>query len=136
MNEVQVFLVQYFHALGRETMSLPVVLLPQHLVPRNGRRECTLVLFLNRHACLSVHKHTHAHAHVRTHTRRERSRLPHREQAVWRELQFPCWNLCLYIVCCSLSLSVSLSFSMSSSLSCFLSFTPTVCLPVHVSSIQ
>lgn len=87
----KVLLVQYFHALGVETVLLPVVLLPQHLVPRSGRMKCTLVFVLNRLALV--------YTHTFTEREREHSHLPHREQTVWRELQFLCWKLCLYVVC-------------------------------------
>lgn len=106
-----------YPCLGVETMLLPVYLLPQHLVPCNGSRGVHSDPCLKQ-TCLflSVHKHKHAHIHWE----KEHSHLPHREQAVWRELQLPCWNLSLYVVCCSLSpslfpppcLPLSLAFSL------------------------
>lgn len=64
------------------------------------------------------------HTHMSTYTQRVHSDLPHREQPVWRVLRFSCWNLCMYVVCCSLSFSLPHSLLQSPSLSLLVHFSP------------
>ncbi len=104
-------------------MSLPVVLLPQHLVPHDGRGECTLVLFLNRHACLSVHKHTHTRAHMYVHIHRESTLIyPTGSRQFGESCSFPV-GISLCILCAALSLSLSLSLFLSPRLPLSLAFS-------------